>query len=185
MTRGACPGNWTFLSLTPCKLEMPLTPRLPASVSFTYFEGHLGPQASSYTPIRKSSWTVGRTWGLREGSLTGGSPGLSEIQRIREEGEMGMGASGDGDLEAGRTKQFGRRLKVDNWKLGPQLASQHSDVQVSLPVPGQGKEGGVSSPCENESWDSSLSCSFSRDSPSVLKACFGVVVVVFNGCGWK
>lgn len=86
---------------------------------------------------------MGRTWGFREGSLTGGSPGLSEMQRIREEGEMGMGANGDGDLGAGRTKQFGRRVKVENWKLGPQVASQHSDVQVSLPVRGQGKEGGT------------------------------------------
>lgn len=62
---------------------------------------------------------------------------------------MGMGANEDGDLEAGRTKQFGRRLKVENWKLGPQVASQHSDVQVSLAVRWSGKRAG--SPCESES----------------------------------
>lgn len=54
---------------------------------------------------------------------------------------MEMGANEDGDLGAGRTKQFGRRLKVENWKLGPQVASQHSDVQVSLPSARSGERG--------------------------------------------
>lgn len=81
------------MSLTPRELEMPPTPRLLASVSFTYSGGRLGPQPSSPAPIRKSSLAVGKTWGFREESLMEGSPGLSEMQRNRVEGEMGVGAS--------------------------------------------------------------------------------------------
>lgn len=66
--------------------------------------------------------------------MMGGSPGLSEMQGNRKEGEMGVEAIWGWRIRFGRTKQLGRRLKkwrAENRDLGysEPMASQPSDAR--------------------------------------------------------
>lgn len=56
-----------LLSPTPASWRCPLHTKASASVSFIYFEGHLGLSSFFLYPIRKSSG-AGRTWGSERGS---------------------------------------------------------------------------------------------------------------------